>query len=777
MIRSFIIILVYLITCVAYGQSNIVEIAKSELNARGEVYFSFKLDVEDLQNQEVIKMLQKISVDNIDGNEVYAYANSKGFDIFLERNLNFNLLTPPSLVETYDVINPSSSRNTEAWNYYPSWPEYLSLMNEFATNYPNLCELVNIGSSIEGRDILCIHINNNLGVDENEPEFLYTATIHGDEVVGYVLTLRFIDYLLSNYTTDPQIANIVNNIDIWINPLANPDGTFADGNSSVTGATRFNANSIDLNRNFADPDDGPHPDDNEYQPETQVFMDFAEDRNFVMSSNMHGGSEVVNYPWDTWSHLNADDDWWVLVSREYADLVHDNSPSGYFTDLNNGITNGYAWYTITGGRQDYMNYFHNIREMTLELSTSKMPPANQLDDFWNFNYRSLIAYLEQSLYGFSGIVTNAQNGSPVQAKVFIENHDEDNTWVYSHQPVGNYHRPIKAGIYDVKFSAFGYYDQTINITVSDFEILELNVELIPIGPLTTDFSSSTTIAGEGSGVDFYDETWGTDLISWIWTFEGGDPAISYEENPQGINYNVVGEYDVTLTVSDINGDSDTKTIDNYIVIIESILIDNINVSSCNAVFYDTGAENANYNDNEDFIITFFPDLGDNQYVMLDFVEFDVQNHFDCQSDYLVIYDGSDINAPKLGKWCGTNSPGSITASNSEGALTILFHSNASETAPGWKAILGCDSNVGITTITKPHIVVSPNPAKTELKLLFEGKVDNLRLMDIQGRVVYSPTNASEVHTINVMEYEDGIYLLSFEINGNYYTEKIIVNTW
>jgi len=79
-----------------------------------------------------------------------------------------------------------------------------------------LCEVVNIGYSGDGRELLFIHINNNLGVDQNEPEFMYTATMHGDEVTGYVLMLRYIDYLLQNYGTNSEITNLVDNIDIWI---------------------------------------------------------------------------------------------------------------------------------------------------------------------------------------------------------------------------------------------------------------------------------------------------------------------------------------------------------------------------------------------------------------------------------------------------------------------------------------------------------------------------------------------------------------------------------
>ena len=59
-----------------------------------------------------------------------------------------------------------------------------------------------------------------------------------------------------------------------------------------------------------------------------------------------------------------------------------NSSSGYFNDLNNGITNGWDWYEVDGGRQDYMNYFRYCKEFTLELSNDKTPNPNDLSDLW-----------------------------------------------------------------------------------------------------------------------------------------------------------------------------------------------------------------------------------------------------------------------------------------------------------------------------------------------------------------------------------------------------------
>ena len=330
--------------------------------------------------------------------------------------------------------------------------------------------------------------------EEAEPQFLYTSSIHGDETTGYVLMLHLIDYLLSGYGTDPTITNLINTTEIFINPLSNPDGTYHGGNNSVSGAVRYNANSIDLNRNFPDPKIGQHPDGNPWQTETMAWMNYAENKHFSMSANFHGGAEVFNYPWDTWSKLTADDDWWQFVGREWADTVHKYGPPGYFTDEINGITNGYAWYELNGGRQDYMNYWHNCREVTVEISNIKMPPANQLLSFWGYNWPSFINFIEQSHYGFNGIITDTVTDAPLAAKVSIQMHDKDNSEVYSKLPSGFYARPIYQGEYDVTIAAPGYYTKTIkNVSVSKYTTTHLDVQLRPLTYDLQDKVTSTTM--------------------------------------------------------------------------------------------------------------------------------------------------------------------------------------------------------------------------------------------------------------------------------------------
>ena len=436
---------------------------------KGEIYFAFKC-----KNQNLLNSISKIiSLDHNTTNQLaYAYANKKEFKEFLKFGINYKI------IEKKPVIFSGSTKSN--WNYYPTYQEYVDIMQTFSDSFPTICKTHSLTTLNSGREILIVQISNNVGQKENEPSFLYTSSMHGDELAGYVLCLRLIDYILKGYGTDPRLTNLVNEIDIWINPLANPDGTYAGGNQDISMATRYNANWIDLNRNYPDPQDGPHPDGNSYQAETNCFLNLADSIKFNLSANIHGGVEVCNYPWDTWSNLTADDNWWQYVSNEYANLCQTNGNNGYFDDLNNGITNGYDWYEVNGGRQDYMNYFKHCREITLELSNDKIPHPNELSNLWDANYLSLLNYMEQSLFGLRGIVTDSITGNPLKAKVEIIGHDIDSSHVYSNLPIGNYHRYLIQGNYDVTFKKNGYYPKTINTTIINNNISTKNIQLVPI---------------------------------------------------------------------------------------------------------------------------------------------------------------------------------------------------------------------------------------------------------------------------------------------------------
>ena len=726
-LRYFILSLAVIVCGNIFAQKNQQELNQL-MQQRNEYYFTFNLN----GNDDLNVIAHTISVDRVDGSLVTAYANNKEFARFQQLGYEVTLQTPPSLVEEVAMWD-GSNRAAYDWDSYPTYQAYEDMMFQFATDHPENCEIIELGTLPSNRKILIAHLKN--GSSEGKPKFLYTSTIHGDETTGWIMMLRLIDYLLEN-PDEPEVQTIMDNIDLYIGPNTNPDGTYHGGNNTVNGATRENANGVDMNRNYADPHGGPHPDGYEYQTETQWFMQFAEENAFVMGANYHGGAEVMNYPWDNTYTLHADDAWYQLISHEYADLTHEVSPN-YMNQYNNGIINGAQWYMIGGGRQDYMNGYAQCRELTIECSNTKLPNPSQLPNFWNINKNSIFAYMTQCIYGIHGTVTDAANGQPLNATVTITNHDDSFSVVESHLPAGDYHRPIKGGTYDVTYACNGYYPQTFTITVDDYETIIQDVQLEAGEGLIPDFNANMTDVALGGSVNFSDNTWGANLVSWEWTFEGGEPATSNVQNPSDITYNEIGNYDVTLTVTNAEGQTETITKHNFIHVSEMYNMQNGTITTCNALFYDDGGPNGNYHDRKEYTMTFMPATTGGILEAI-FEEFTLESNY----DFLYIYDGTSTSAPSLGTFTGNNGPGTVTATNDEGALTFRFSSDYGVNEPGWKATVHC-----VGTYAPIELEISADPEAVE-----EGEPCQLNVVATGGTGVYTylwePADAINEGTID-----------------------------
>lgn len=470
------------------------------------------LQVKDRAEQDRVGRIINLE-ERTRGFDLYGWASAEQLKELDRQGYSFEVVTedrdPQALTMCTDPDGPPFEPPV-TWDCYPAYSQYVELMTYYATTYPTLCSLVDIGGTQDGdHRLLALKISDTPSIEEDEPEFFYTATMHGDETAGYVLTLRLIDDLLSLYATRSEISDLVDNMVIWINPLANPDGTFAGDDSSVSGSRRSLSNGADPNRNFPDPSAGDDPDTGSWYTEIQAMIDLAEDESFVMSANFHGGAEVVNYPWDEWTggypdYLpHPDDAWYQTVSRIYADAVHAVIPSGYMDGFNDGITNGGDWYVIDGGRQDFMNYYHGCREVTIELSDVKTLDSNQLEAHWNYNRQAMLDFMKEALNGIRGVVTDATSGDPVAATVKVVGHDSETfkTFAYADPDVGDYYRPIEAGTWDLEFSAEGYETLIVNgIVAADGTSTRQDVQMTAlvsrlISGVVTDVDTGVVIAG------------------------------------------------------------------------------------------------------------------------------------------------------------------------------------------------------------------------------------------------------------------------------------------
>ncbi len=457
-----------------------------------EHYFRFIMtDHEQIEN-----LTRSISIDDVNADTVYAYANSREWKQFLRLNIPYTELPHPGSIHPHKMSN--SLRETQDWDKFPTYDIYLQMMQQFAVTYPAICRVDTFGYSVEGRLLLNVVISDNVNTEENEPEFFYTSSMHGDETVGFVLMLRLIDYLLSNYQNvnavdGKRITKLINNLEIWINPLFNPDGTYASGDSTVSGATRSNANGVDLNRNFPDRISDPVNSPQGREPETQAMMNLVFENNFTLSANFHGGAQVVSYPWDngetsgTYS-ASPDDDWYINLSKKYANSNPDLLNGG-FTD---GIVNGCDWYAIFGGRQDWIYYFEGGREVTVELSDVKNPPDSTLPSFWEHNRESLLSYMETSFTGIRGTVNDQQSGALLSAQIDVMG--IPNVPVFTDPDVGDFYRFLLPGRYSLIFRANGFYPDTLfNIDVQDSSLTDIRIELKPIRQIDLAVKNMTQI--------------------------------------------------------------------------------------------------------------------------------------------------------------------------------------------------------------------------------------------------------------------------------------------
>ena len=185
---------------------------------------------------------------------------------------------------------------------------------------------------------------------------------------------------------------------------------------------------------------------------------------------------------------------------------------------------------------------------------------------------------------------------------------------------------------------------------------------------------------------------------------------------------------------------------------------------CTGTFYDSGLDVAEYENNEDYTMTFLPPAGQD-FVVIDFTSFELESNSTCNYDYLEIYDGIDVSANLIGKYCGTNNPGTIMGAG----LTFKFHSDNIITKAGWEAEVSC-----FTATEVPACITNPLPANNVTDI-FPTKLSWTNSMGATSYDVYFGTDADPFTNavINVTSAELNISPIASTI---YYWAVLPVNS-
>jgi carboxypeptidase T len=121
----------------------------------------------------------------------------------------------------------------------PGYPCYRDVgelyadLQQLAADYPDLTELVDYGDSWHkvtpgdepGYDLWALKITNkHVPAQASKPRFFLMANIHARELTTPETAMYFVEHLLSNYGSDPDVTWIVDYHEIYVVVTANPDG-------------------------------------------------------------------------------------------------------------------------------------------------------------------------------------------------------------------------------------------------------------------------------------------------------------------------------------------------------------------------------------------------------------------------------------------------------------------------------------------------------------------------------------------------------------------------
>ncbi len=132
------------------------------------------------------------------------------------------------------LLNPRVSASTLGRTVDEIYQDMATL----AAAHPGIAELVDYGDSYSkgvgrvltpggdsfpGFDLLAMRLTNR-SLPGPKPVFFFVATIHAREIPLPEVAMRLLEHLLAEYDSDADVTWLLDHHEIWIVPVANPDG-------------------------------------------------------------------------------------------------------------------------------------------------------------------------------------------------------------------------------------------------------------------------------------------------------------------------------------------------------------------------------------------------------------------------------------------------------------------------------------------------------------------------------------------------------------------------
>jgi PKD repeat protein len=237
----------------------------------------------------------------------------------------------------------------------------------------------------------------------------------------------------------------------------------------------------------------------------------------------------------------------------------------------------------------------------------------------------------------------------------------------------------------------------------------------------------------GGTVDFEDMTTGGTPTSWDWSFAGGTPSTSPNQNPT-VTYSTPGTYTVSLTVDDGNGPN-TVVFSSYVNVVDV-------PAQPSAV---TGNANPDEGTNETYSVTAIPSVTYTWTIPSDWTG----SSTSFSIDVVVGAINGDITCTPSNS-CGDGTPVSLTA----------------------------DVILNVFSLNNVNFNIYPNPANDYLNIELSSnnsKID-YALIDINGKVIVNNVIESNQNfaKINISNLDKGIYTLRLIVDNEIINKKIVI---
>jgi len=273
---------------------------------------------------------------------------------------------------------------------FRTYAQCTALMDSIHTAHPTITTAkFSIGSTVQGRQMWAMKISDNPGVDENEPEVLFTGMHHAREPIAMEVCLETMNRLTNGYGTDTLITRLVNEREIFFVPIVNVDGyeynlaTNPDGGGMWRKNRKNNGNGtfgIDLNRNYGykwgydNNGSSPTPGSETYRGtaafseiENVNMRNFINSQHFVFAINYHSYSNLFLWPWGYDQIYSPDEAFFQAVGESVV------TSNGYAPEI------GWGLY-VTNGDADDWGYGATSEHSKIYAFTPEVGSSS--DGFW-----------------------------------------------------------------------------------------------------------------------------------------------------------------------------------------------------------------------------------------------------------------------------------------------------------------------------------------------------------------------------------------------------------